>query len=76
MLALRSEGPDDLASLTVAEAAAEQLSLALHNLRLRETLRQQSIRDPLTGLYNRRYLEETSITSWRAARAGRCRCRY
>ncbi|MCF5940967.1 sensor domain-containing diguanylate cyclase, partial [Xanthomonas perforans] len=59
MLALRSEDPDDLASLTVAEAAAEQLSLALHNLRLRETLRQQSIRDPLTGLYNRRYLEET-----------------
>ncbi|AZR23517.1 GGDEF domain-containing protein [Xanthomonas vasicola] len=59
MLALRSEDPSDLASLTVAEAAAEQLSLALHNLRLRETLRQQSIRDPLTGLYNRRYLEET-----------------
>ncbi|CAD7379797.1 sensor domain-containing diguanylate cyclase [Xanthomonas arboricola] len=58
MLALRSEDPRDLASLTVAEAAAEQLSLALHNLRLRETLRQQSIRDPLTGLYNRRYLEE------------------
>ncbi|MDV2453312.1 sensor domain-containing diguanylate cyclase [Xanthomonas hortorum] len=58
MLALRSEDPRELTSLTVAEAAAEQLSLALHNLRLRETLRQQSIRDPLTGLYNRRYLEE------------------
>ncbi|WP_326520613.1 GGDEF domain-containing protein [Xanthomonas sp. 3058] len=58
MLALRSDDARDLASLTVAEAAAEQLSLALHNLRLRETLRQQSIRDPLTGLYNRRYLEE------------------
>jgi diguanylate cyclase (GGDEF)-like protein len=27
-------------------------------LKLRETLRFQSIRDPLTGLYNRRYLEE------------------
>jgi diguanylate cyclase (GGDEF)-like protein len=26
---------------------------------LRETLRQQSVRDPLTGLYNRRFLEET-----------------
>jgi len=26
---------------------------------LRETLRIQSIRDPLTGLYNRRYMEET-----------------
>lgn len=38
---------------------AETLSLSLSNLRLRETLRQQSIRDPLTGLFNRRYLEET-----------------
>jgi diguanylate cyclase (GGDEF)-like protein len=28
-------------------------------LQLREQLRQQSIRDPLTGLLNRRYLEET-----------------
>jgi len=26
---------------------------------LRSTLRQQSIRDPLTGMYNRRYMEET-----------------
>ena len=40
-----------------ALAAAEQLSLALANLRLKETLRTQSIRDPLTGLFNRRYLE-------------------
>jgi len=28
------------------------------NIRLRQALRNQSIRDPLTGLYNRRYLEE------------------
>ncbi len=38
---------------------AQSLSLALVNLRLRETLRQQSIRDPLTGLFNRRYMEES-----------------
>jgi diguanylate cyclase (GGDEF)-like protein len=38
---------------------AEDLALALANLRLRETLRSQAIRDPLTGLFNRRYLEET-----------------
>lgn len=37
----------------------EQVSLALANVRLRETLRNQSIRDPLTGLFNRRYTEET-----------------
>jgi diguanylate cyclase (GGDEF)-like protein len=35
------------------------LSLALCNLRLQESLRIQSIRDPLTSLYNRRYLEES-----------------
>lgn len=40
-------------------AVAEHLSLALANLRLRESLRNQSVRDPLTGLFNRRYLEET-----------------
>jgi diguanylate cyclase (GGDEF)-like protein len=37
----------------------EQIALAVANLRLRETLRNQSIRDPLTGLFNRRYAEET-----------------
>lgn len=42
----------------VVEAIAEQLSLAMINLQLRETLRTQSLRDALTGLYNRRYLEE------------------
>ena len=44
----------------VLRGVADTLALALANLRLRETLRQQSIRDPNTGLYNRRYLEETS----------------
>jgi len=43
----------------LAVAASEQVTLALANLRLQETLRQQSIRDPLTGLFNRRYLEES-----------------
>jgi diguanylate cyclase (GGDEF)-like protein/PAS domain S-box-containing protein len=43
----------------LALTVAEDLALALANLRLRETLRSQAIRDPLTGLFNRRYLEET-----------------
>ncbi len=38
---------------------AERIGVTLSNLRLREKLRSQSIRDPLTNLYNRRYLEET-----------------
>lgn len=37
----------------------EQVALALTNLKLRDTLLNQSIRDPLTGLFNRRYMEET-----------------
>ncbi len=43
----------------LAVALAKQVALALSNVRLRVTLRQQSIRDPLTGLFNRRYLDET-----------------
>jgi diguanylate cyclase (GGDEF)-like protein/PAS domain S-box-containing protein len=42
----------------LAVTVAEHANLALANLLLRETLHHQSIRDPLTGLYNRRYLEE------------------
>jgi diguanylate cyclase (GGDEF)-like protein len=34
------------------------MSLALSNLSLREKLRNQALRDPLTGLYNRRYMED------------------
>lgn len=45
--------------LLIAGELAERLALAISNLRLREKLRAQSVRDPLTGLYNRRYLEET-----------------
>ncbi|MBI4762805.1 MAG: diguanylate cyclase [Chloroflexota bacterium] len=45
--------------LSLAETVANSIGLSVGSLRLRETLRQQSIRDPLTGLYNRRYLEET-----------------
>lgn len=43
----------------LAQTVAEDLGLLLSNLRLRETLRLQSIRDPLTGLFNRRYMEES-----------------
>jgi len=47
--------PKEQLALTVAE----DLALALANLRLRETLRSRAIRDPLTGMFNRRYMEET-----------------
>lgn len=38
---------------------SDQIALGISNIKLQETLREQSIRDVLTGLYNRRYLEET-----------------
>lgn len=51
--------PTEEASLKCAEAIAEQTALALANGRMRQVLQTQSIRDPLTGLYNRRFMEET-----------------
>ncbi len=45
--------------LQLAKAMADTIALALANLKLRMSLLHQSIRDPLTDLFNRRYLEET-----------------
>jgi diguanylate cyclase (GGDEF)-like protein/PAS domain S-box-containing protein len=56
----------------LAHTVADSLALAISNLRLRESLRQQSIRDPLTGMFNRRYMEESLDREVaRATRAGR-----
>jgi len=38
---------------------AGQIALSLASLQLREKLHDQSIRDPLTGLFNRRFMEES-----------------
>jgi diguanylate cyclase (GGDEF)-like protein len=54
-----------------ARGAGEQISLALANLRLQETLRSLSIRDPLTGVFNRRFMEASLERELaRARRAG------
>lgn len=42
----------------VASTVAEQLALALSNIRLRAELQALAVRDPLTGLHNRRQLAE------------------
>lgn len=42
----------------LATAIADAMSLALANIALRDKLRSQALRDPLTGLYNRRYMED------------------
>ena len=51
--------PIDEHKAQIINTISDHIALALANLRLRDTLRQQSIRDALTGLYNRRYMEET-----------------
>ncbi|MDP2300225.1 MAG: diguanylate cyclase [Actinomycetota bacterium] len=53
----------------IVAAFAGRVALAISNMQLRETLREQSLRDPLTGLYNRRIMEEALTRE--IARAGR-----
>lgn len=50
---------------------SEQISLAIANVKLRDQLRDQSIRDALTGMFNRRYMLETCRREF--ARATRAR---
>jgi len=78
LLHLRFAGPD--ASLSEEEnsrraesrerlalTVSDHLALALANLRLRDRLQELSVRDPLTRLFNRRYLEETLAREVRRA---------
>lgn len=53
----KGEHPPGLKQLAVT--VVETIKLSLSNLKLRDELRQQAIQDPLTGLFNRRYLDET-----------------
>jgi diguanylate cyclase (GGDEF)-like protein len=54
-----SGGRSQLEGVTrIGRALTDSMSLALSNIALREKLRTQSLRDPLTGLYNRRYMED------------------
>lgn len=58
-------GGDELAIL---QAVAGQLAVALQNLQSRKMLKELAIRDPLTGLYNRRFLDEVIGQEVAAAR--------
>jgi GAF domain-containing protein len=66
------ETPDlDASELSFKTTFGCQVGLSIANIKLREALRTQSVRDALTGLYNRRYLEEVLAREVRrAARAG------
>lgn len=54
---LKGKHPPGLKQLAVT--ISETIKLSLSNLKLREELREQAVHDPLTGLFNRRYLDET-----------------
>lgn len=54
----KSEANFQKSKFGLAGTIADYIGLALANLKLRDTLRQQSIRDSVTGLYNRRYMKE------------------
>jgi diguanylate cyclase (GGDEF)-like protein len=43
----------------LAQMCAEQISMAIANVRMRDQLHDQSVRDPLTGLFNRRHMTDT-----------------
>jgi diguanylate cyclase (GGDEF)-like protein/PAS domain S-box-containing protein len=59
----RTVGPAEGRSLAqikeLASNVAGILSLSVWNMRLRETLANQAIKDPLTGLFNRAFMEDS-----------------
>jgi diguanylate cyclase (GGDEF)-like protein len=58
---------------SLAITVADHLALSLGNLKLQEVLRHQAIRDPLTGLFNRRFMLETLERElYRMHRKGSC----
>jgi diguanylate cyclase (GGDEF)-like protein/PAS domain S-box-containing protein len=60
-----------VSQLQLAVTVSESIKLSLSNLKLREELRAEAIHDPLTGLFNRRYLEETLPREMHRARRAR-----
>jgi diguanylate cyclase (GGDEF)-like protein len=72
---LHLQATDETPQLNTSELSfkttfAAQVGLSIANIRLREALRTQSVRDALTGLYNRRYLEELLEREVRRAARG------
>jgi diguanylate cyclase (GGDEF)-like protein len=54
----------------LAKVLADNIGLGIANLKMRESMRNLSIRDPLTGLFNRRYMEETLVKEQHRAKRG------
>jgi diguanylate cyclase (GGDEF)-like protein/PAS domain S-box-containing protein len=58
-LSSQVQGKLNTAKQNLATTVAEHIALALANMKLHAAIQYQSVRDPLTGLFNRRYLEES-----------------
>ena len=56
--------PAPMESARLAASLSDHIALSITNFRLRDSLRAQSIRDSLTGMFNRRYMEETLRREW------------
>jgi diguanylate cyclase (GGDEF)-like protein len=56
---LHPDIPFNEEDIQLGDLFARVAGLTIDNAQLHETLRQESIRDPLTGLFNRRFMEET-----------------
>jgi len=56
---LMSNGDHEAREQQLATMVGESIKLSLSNLKLRKKLSEQATHDPLTGLYNRRYLEDS-----------------
>jgi diguanylate cyclase (GGDEF)-like protein len=73
LLCLTGAPEEVIGSITrqqLAVAAGDTIKLSFYNLKLREDLREQAIHDPLTGLCNRRYLEENLVRELYRAERG------
>jgi diguanylate cyclase (GGDEF)-like protein len=58
----------DLPDEKLVSTFTDHIALALANQRLKQELHHLAIRDPLTGLYNRRYMEESLVREIHRAR--------
>lgn len=69
------EDAGDVHVRALIETLCERASIALANIQLRESLLAKSIRDPLTGLFNRRFLDEAlPLEEARALRSNSALC--
>ena len=72
LLHLRALAPGRMGEARQRFAAtfSYQVAIGLSNLRLRESLREEAIRDPLTDLFNRRFMQESLDHEIQRARRG------